>query len=124
MIELTPELIRKHIDRLVEAKVTVKGHIRRSKKGKAFNVRQYERNVKDMSAAQLKAEISKGGKLADAAKVELRSRNLGNMLPDARRIASASGAALRRWSKGHLTMIKKLADKELNKRANRNAASY
>jgi hypothetical protein len=114
VIKLTPELIRKHKD-LIE--VRVKQHQSRSKKGKVFTVKAHERDVRKMSVVQLKAEIDKGGKLADVAKVELRSRNIGNMLPDARRIASASDAALRRWSKGHLTTIKKLANKELDKRA-------
>lgn len=44
MIE--PSLVRKHVRRLVEAKVRVKGHTRHSKKGRAFNVKTYDRDVK------------------------------------------------------------------------------
>lgn len=78
MIELTEEIVRKHYDtvkRLVEAKVTVKGHVRHSKTGKAFNVKQYERSVKSMSAEELRKEIASNSPLAGAAKAELKYRN-------------------------------------------------
>jgi hypothetical protein len=58
-MKLTEQLVRKHATRLVEAKVTVKGHTRHSKKGKAFNVKTYERDVKDMSDTELKREVQK-----------------------------------------------------------------
>jgi hypothetical protein len=43
-------LIRKHAKRLVE--VTVKSHVRHSKKGKAFNVKQHEREASLISQIQ------------------------------------------------------------------------
>ena len=45
---IRPELLRKHheaVRRLTEAKTTVKGHVRHSKKGKAFNVKSYQREI-------------------------------------------------------------------------------
>lgn len=53
MIELTPELIRKHRE-LIEAKITVRGHTKRSKKGKAFNVRAHDREVERLRQEILK----------------------------------------------------------------------
>jgi len=43
---ITHKLVRKHIRRLVEAKITVKSHTRTSKKGHPFTVKQYEREIK------------------------------------------------------------------------------
>lgn len=54
MIELTPELIRKYSQRLVEAKVRVKGHTRHSKTGKAFNVQTYDRELTPRQREQIK----------------------------------------------------------------------
>lgn len=43
-MELTEDIIRKHA-KLIEAKVTVKAHTAHSKKGKVFNVKQYDREI-------------------------------------------------------------------------------
>lgn len=43
MIEL--DLVRKHVQRLLEASVTVKSHTRHSKKGTAYRVQQHERQL-------------------------------------------------------------------------------
>jgi hypothetical protein len=73
-MELTEELVRKHKDRLLEAEVTVKGHTRHSKKGKAFNVKSYQRDVKKMSLGELRKEVAGHGPLSDAAYKELNRR--------------------------------------------------
>ena len=45
MIELTPQLVRKHIDRLVEADAQVKAYTRRSKTGKQVQVHSHSRHI-------------------------------------------------------------------------------
>lgn len=75
-MELTPELIRKHMDCLLE--VTVKAHTATSKKGKIYNVKQHERDIKNMSNEELKKEIRNKGPLQLSARTELRSR-LGSL---------------------------------------------
>lgn len=79
MIELTPELIRKHKD-VVEA--TVKSHQRTSKKGKIYSVKQHERDVKNMSIEQLNAEIDSSGPMMKAARKELRHRGISRKWQD------------------------------------------
>lgn len=50
-------LVHKHVRRLVEAEIPVKGHTRHSKKGKAYNVRSYTRtdwrNASDVKAGDV-----------------------------------------------------------------------
>lgn len=72
MMELTPDLIRKHKDRILE--VTVKAHQSRSKKGKVFSVKQHERKLKDLSEPELHALIKANDPKTDAARAELRYR--------------------------------------------------
>jgi len=82
-MELTKELIRKHKGRILSIlneasmeldEVTVKSHQRRSKKGKAYTVKQFERDVKKMTLDHLKHEVSVNGPLAAEARAELRLR--------------------------------------------------
>jgi len=63
MIELNQELVRKHKDRLLE--VTVKAHTATSKKGKVYNVKQYERHIsaRAKSAGMNQNHISKFNRL-------------------------------------------------------------
>jgi len=42
---ITPDLVRKHLDRLLEAKATIKSHTRISKKGKVAQVDTHDREV-------------------------------------------------------------------------------
>jgi hypothetical protein len=53
VIDLTPELVRKHLDRLVEATTNVAAHTRISKKGKVSQVASHPRDVKSMSDEKL-----------------------------------------------------------------------
>jgi hypothetical protein len=82
-IDLSPDILRKHIGRLIEARV--KAHTRTSKKGKTFNVRQHERDVSSMTDEQLMSVINsaldregnvRGDPVAMAATNELQKRSL------------------------------------------------
>lgn len=55
---ITPELVRKHIRRLVEATVDVDAHAKRSSKGKAFRVRQHKRTFKNGDIVYLAPEYA------------------------------------------------------------------
>lgn len=63
-MELTSELVQKHIRRLVEASTTVKAHTSRSKKGKVFNVKQHQRELTGKEMAMLKYHARFEGLLA------------------------------------------------------------
>jgi len=51
---LTPELIQKHVRRLIEAKVTIKRHRRISKKGFIGSVKQHQREVHPLVKSYMK----------------------------------------------------------------------
>jgi hypothetical protein len=52
-MELSPELIRKHLKRLVEAKTNVESHTRTSKTGKVFTVQAHERDIKSVKVGDV-----------------------------------------------------------------------
>lgn len=68
------DLAKRVADALSEVKVTVKGHTRRSKTGKVSNVKQYERDIKNMSNKELRAEVNNKGPQAAEAYRELSRR--------------------------------------------------
>jgi hypothetical protein len=76
---ITPDLIRKHASRLASVldEATVKSHQRRSKKGKAFTVQQFERGgvfgMRKIGAIR-SSEINKAAKRSGVSASTIRKR--------------------------------------------------
>jgi thymidylate synthase len=86
-MELTPELVRKHIGRLMEADATVKSYTKHSKSGKTFTVSAHARRAAEVKKLRqqhekLKAMYSKTlhKELASKSEYTFKSDKIANQM--------------------------------------------